>query len=321
MATQTVRFTGRTGLTLTADVYDDTTAASFATGVTITESVGIYSFTLTDSAGTYRVCVKRSGTVIDTLFVKTANAAAIYDCVIEKASLNHASQSVLDEMYANVMGSFPTNFESLGITVGGHISRVTLVDLTTENTDMRGTDGANTATPLDAAATRAAVGMATANLDTQLAGKALETTAQSILAKANVLPASFPTNFAALGINSDGHVSRVTLVDTTTTNTDMRGTDGALTELPSIPAGWITGTGLDSTAIVAMGSYQIPQTVPAVGTAPTRDQALGMLVARGTKSAIVGTTETIYAADGTTPLYTLTLTNSGEYTTAIARAS
>lgn len=150
---------------------------------------------------------------------------------------------------------------------------------------------------------------------------ALEATAQAILTDTGVLPASFPTNFAALGINSDGHVSRVTLVDTTTTNTDMRGTDGALTELPSIPAGWITGTGLDSTAIVAMGSYQIPQTVPAVGTAPTRDQALGMLVARGTKSAIVGTTETIYAADGTTPLYTLTLTNSGEYTTAIARAS
>lgn len=39
---------------------------------------------------------------------------------------------------------------------------------------------------------------------------------------------TFPTNFAALGINVSGHVSRVTLVDTTTTNTDMRGTDSAL---------------------------------------------------------------------------------------------
>ena len=38
---------------------------------------------------------------------------------------------------------------------------------------------------------------------------------------------TFPTNFASLGINSSGHVSRVVLVDTTTTNTDMRGTDGA----------------------------------------------------------------------------------------------
>lgn len=38
----------------------------------------------------------------------------------------------------------------------------------------------------------------------------------------------FPSNFSSLGINASGHVSRVTLVDTTTTNTDMRGTDNAL---------------------------------------------------------------------------------------------
>jgi hypothetical protein len=41
-----------------------------------------------------------------------------------------------------------------------------------------------------------------------------------------------PTNFAALGINGSGHVSRVVLVDTTTTNSDMRGTDGAYTGTP-----------------------------------------------------------------------------------------
>ena len=41
------------------------------------------------------------------------------------------------------------------------------------------------------------------------------------------LTQTFPANFASLGINSSGHVSRVTLVDTTTTNTDMRGTDNA----------------------------------------------------------------------------------------------
>lgn len=38
---------------------------------------------------------------------------------------------------------------------------------------------------------------------------------------------TFPANFAVLGINGSGHVSRVVLVDTTTENTDMRGTDGA----------------------------------------------------------------------------------------------
>ena len=38
---------------------------------------------------------------------------------------------------------------------------------------------------------------------------------------------TFPTNFGALLINVSGHVSRVVLVDTTTTNSDMRGTDNA----------------------------------------------------------------------------------------------
>ena len=38
---------------------------------------------------------------------------------------------------------------------------------------------------------------------------------------------TFPANFSTLGINSSGHVLRVTLCDTTTANTDMRGTDGA----------------------------------------------------------------------------------------------
>ena len=35
------------------------------------------------------------------------------------------------------------------------------------------------------------------------------------------LASSLPSNFSLLGINGSGHVSRVTLVDTTTTNTDM----------------------------------------------------------------------------------------------------
>lgn len=54
---------------------------------------------------------------------------------------------------------------------------------------------------------------------------------------------SFPSNFASLGINASGHVSRVTLVDTTTTNTDMRGTDGAAlaTNWTATRAGYLDG--------------------------------------------------------------------------------
>jgi hypothetical protein len=43
--------------------------------------------------------------------------------------------------------AYPANLEQLGINASGHVSRVTLVDVCTENTDMRGTDGAYTGTP------------------------------------------------------------------------------------------------------------------------------------------------------------------------------
>jgi hypothetical protein len=43
------------------------------------------------------------------------------------------------------------------------------------------------------------------------------------------LQGELPTNFGDLVINESGHIGRVVLVDTTTTNTDMRGTDGAST--------------------------------------------------------------------------------------------
>ena len=50
--------------------------------------------------------------------------------------------------------AFPANFAALGISGGGDISRVTLVDTTTLNSDMRGTDGANTVVPLGAVASQ-----------------------------------------------------------------------------------------------------------------------------------------------------------------------
>lgn len=54
---------------------------------------------------------------------------------------------------------------------------------------------------------------------------------------------TYPANFGALGINTSGHISRVVLVDTTTTNTDMRGTDGAAlaTHWTATRAGYLDG--------------------------------------------------------------------------------
>jgi hypothetical protein len=124
---------------------------------------------------------------------------------------------------------------------------------------------------LDAAGVRAAIGLASANLDAQLAdlptvaefnARSLPSADYFVVSDYTAPPTStenatavwaaatrtitggtittvsdktgysltqaFPANFAALVINASGHVSRVTLVDTTTTNTDMRGTNNAL---------------------------------------------------------------------------------------------
>ena len=121
---------------------------------------------------------------------------------------------------------------------------------------------------LGAAGVRSAVGLASANLDTQIADlpTVAEFEARTLVAAAYFDPAadtvanvttvgsvtgsvgsisgvSFPANFGSLLINVSGHVSRVTLVDTTTTNTDMRGTNNAAlaTAWTATRAGYLDG--------------------------------------------------------------------------------
>lgn len=117
-------------------------------------------------------------------------------------SVTGAVGSVTGNVGGNVTGSvgsisgvtFPTNFGSMLINVSGHISRVTLVDTTTANTDMRGTNSAYTGTPPTAGAISTQVasdlaaahgvgswaaadvsGLATtANLDTKLSAARLQ---------------------------------------------------------------------------------------------------------------------------------------------------
>lgn len=100
---------------------------------------------------------------------------------------------------------------------------------------------------------RSAVGLAAANLDTQLTtiDDFLDTEIAAIKAKTDNLPSSFPTNFSAMGINASGHISRVTLVDTTTTNTDMRGTDSAATAASL--ASLITTVGVAGAGLTDLG--------------------------------------------------------------------
>jgi hypothetical protein len=95
---------------------------------------------------------------------QTASAAAgvTFPASIGTSTFDHTSNSVTvgtntDKTGYSLTQAFPTNFSSLGITPSGYIERVVLVDTTTTNTDMRGTDGANTTTPPTADAVAQAV--------------------------------------------------------------------------------------------------------------------------------------------------------------------
>jgi hypothetical protein len=67
---------------------------------------------------------------------------------------------------------------------------------------------------------------------------------------------TFPTNFNTLGINSSGHLLRVTLCDTTTTNTDMRGTNNA-----ALASAWTAARAgyLDSVVLAANSNQRTVQ--------------------------------------------------------------
>lgn len=242
-------------------------------------------------------------------------------------SVTGAVGSVTGNVGGNVTGSvgsingitFPTNFAAMGINASGHVSRVTLVDTTTTNTDRVSAASIADAVWDETVADHLTAGSAGANLNvafsatdpwsTALPGAYTGSQAGKIIADILVdtgttlqgeldgiqadtediqtrLPAAlvsgrmdsnvqasaagltfdltgsvsgsvgsvtgavgsvtgavgsvtgnvggnvtgsvgsisgitFPSNFASLGINASGHVSRVTLVDTTTTNTDL----------------------------------------------------------------------------------------------------
>lgn len=95
---------------------------------------------------------------------------------------------------------------------------------------------------------------------------------------------TLPTNFAALGINVSGHVSRVTLVDTTTANADMRGTDSAA--LASV---------CTETRLAELDAGNLPTDVAAV-----KSDTAAILLDTGTDGVVVATaSKTGYALSAT----------------------
>jgi len=129
------------------------------------------------------------------------------------------------------------------------VARVTLVDTTTTNTDMRGTDGANTTAPDNAGIAANGVSIGALNdFDPSSDTVANVTTVQTTVSNTDMRGTDgantvTPDNvgIAANGVAIDAlndfdpssdTVANVTTVQTTVSNTDMRGTDGANTTAP-----------------------------------------------------------------------------------------
>ena len=147
----------------------------------------------------------------------------------------------------------PTNLSTFD-PVNDAVANVTLVATTTTNTDMRGTDGANTIAPttpptvveiragfvandFKATTTISSNMRGTDNAITSVAGlSTFDASTDEVttdLASRNASKADV-SGLSTFDPTTDA-VANVTLVATTTTNSDMRGTDGANTVAPVTP--------------------------------------------------------------------------------------
>lgn len=229
--------------------------------------------------------------------------------------------------------------------------------------------------PADQSLLEAAITSATSGLATQSSVNTiddfLDTEIAAIKAKTDNLPASFPTNFSSLGINSSGHISRVTLADTVTTLTGHTAQTGDTFARIGLNGAGLTAIGdtrlanLDAAVStrLASASYTAPldaagvriavglasanldtqigdiptnaeltsaintgrttamtESYPALGAAPTLEQAMFVMLAHMNEAEISGTTKTINKLDGSTTAATFTLDSATE-PTSITRAT
>jgi hypothetical protein len=146
-----------------------------------------------------------------------------------------------DGFWATATGfATPTDISNLQIDISNLndfnpatdvVANVTLVDTVTTNTDMRGTDGANTVAPDNGSIASILVDTNELQLN-----QGNWNTATGFATPTNVSDAQTAIQTDISNLNdfnpSTDVVANVTLVDTVTTNTDMRGTDGANTVAP-----------------------------------------------------------------------------------------
>lgn len=154
--------------------------------------------------------------------------------------------------------------------------------------------------PLDAAGTRTAVGLASANLDTQLA--AIPTDADVQTAAAAALTAYDPPTRTEATSDKDAILTRLG----TPADTDIA------TDIAALPTAAEVFTAVVTTALT--------EAYAADGAAPTLSQALFLIQQHLTEFAISGTTWTTKRLDGSTAAATFTL-DDGTNPTSITRAT
>jgi hypothetical protein len=287
MATQTLEFNAGTGLTISCKLFavgSDTVVAT-ATATEKTNDDNRYAVEFTDvAAGAYRLngFVSSVGGFANEIYDLTLETATFYPR--SEAKMRGTDASLLAANYTAPANSDITAIKAktdqLAFTVANQVDANALtggggldaagvrsaIGLASANLDTQIADlptvaefearsipsadyfvvGDYTA-PLDASGVRSAVGLATANLDTQLAElpKVSEFNARTLVAADYFVVSDYTTPPTVSQVADEVQtrtIARVTLVDTCTTNTDMRGTDSAALAATALSTATWTGT-------------------------------------------------------------------------------
>ena len=213
------------------------------------DSANITAYVNKDDAG-INVLADTSATEID-----ATNAKGYYLFDLAQAETNgdklhfsgkSSTANIVVVAVPAVVYTVPANFSTLGINSSGHLSRVTLVDTLTTYTGNTPQTGDSFARIGSAGAGLTAIGdTRIANLDAAVSSRMATYTQPT-----GFLAATFPTTVASTTNITAGTITTV-------------GTVTTLTNLPAITANWLTGTGVDATAVtkIQLGlatSVQIP---------------------------------------------------------------
>jgi len=247
MATQTVEFGAPTGRTITAKIFavgSDTVVES-VTATEATNRLGTYTADFTDAAaGVYKIVAFDS-------VITPPLATWWVDLTLTTATF-YAYEMPVSVIQSGL--ATPTNITAAtGIVLSGVTHTGAIIP-----TVSTVTDGAKSLTALSTVTWTPTIAgyidVAVSSRNAVTPPTVAEFNARTILAAAYFDPAV-------------DTVARVTLVDTTTTNTDMRGTDGANTTAPATPANVsAVTTTLAALLPVALVGGRIDASVGAVAT-------------------------------------------------------